>query len=230
MAILYNLYNLVHLVLVVFFIYSFTVPQIFFLVLGLAEPIRLLLVDQGVKFTDHRIEKSDFPAMKSQFHFGQLPCLYEDDQQIVQSGAILRHLARKYNLNGENELETTYIDMFYEGLRDLHTKYTKMIYMAYETEKDPYIKDTLPVELAKFEKLLATRGDGKNFILGDKISFADFVLFEELDIHQILDPHCLDKFPLLKAYRQRMKERPRLKEYCEQRNAAKIPVNGNGKQ
>uniref|UniRef100_A0A1I7VPJ8 Glutathione S-transferase n=1 Tax=Loa loa TaxID=7209 RepID=A0A1I7VPJ8_LOALO len=197
---------------------------------SLAEPIRLLLVDQGINFIDDRINKSDWPIIKSHFQFEQLPCLYDGDQQIVQSGAILRHLARKHDLNGGNELETTYIDMFYEGLRDLHSKYTKIIYQTYDTEKDSYTKDVLPVELTKFERLLATRDNGKNFILGDKISFADFVLFEEVDIHQILDPHCLDKFPLLKAYRQRMEDRPRLKEYYEQRNAAKIPVNGNGKQ
>ncbi|CAG9534031.1 unnamed protein product [Cercopithifilaria johnstoni] len=202
----------------------------YFPIRGLAEPIRLLLIDQGIKFTDDRINRNDWPAMKSQFQFEQLPCLYDDDEQIVQSGAILRHLARKHNLNGGNELETTYADMFYEGLRDLHNKYTKMIYQAYETDKGPYIKNILPAELAKLERLLATRDNGKNFILGDKISFADFVLFEELDIHQVLDPHCLDKFPLLKAYRQRMEDRPKLKEYYEQRNADKVPINGNGKQ
>uniref|UniRef100_A0A915PMA9 Glutathione S-transferase n=1 Tax=Setaria digitata TaxID=48799 RepID=A0A915PMA9_9BILA len=202
----------------------------FLFILGLAEPIRLLLVDQDIKFTDDRINKDDWPALKPQFQFEQVPCLYDDDKQIVQSGAIMRHLARKHNLNGGDEFETTYADMFYEGIRDLHTKYTKMIYLAYETEKDSYITDILPVELAKFEKLLATRGDGKNFILGDKISFADFAFFEELDIQQILDPHCLDKFPLLKAYYQRMADRPKLKAYCQQRSAAKVPVNGNGKQ
>uniref|UniRef100_A0A2K6VVE2 Glutathione S-transferase n=1 Tax=Onchocerca volvulus TaxID=6282 RepID=A0A2K6VVE2_ONCVO len=201
----------------------------YFSIRGLAEPIRLFLVDQDIKFIDDRIAKDDFSSIKSQFQFGQLPCLYDGDQQIVQSGAILRHLARKYNLNGENEMETTYIDMFCEGVRDLHVKYTRMIYMAYETEKDPYIKSILPGELAKFEKLLATRGNGRNLILGDKISYADYALFEELDVHQILDPHCLDKFPLLKAFHQRMKDRPKLK-YCEKRDAAKVPVNGNGKQ
>nr|CAA58767.1 glutathione transferase [Onchocerca volvulus] len=202
----------------------------YFSIRGLAEPIRLFLVDQDIKFIDDRIAKDDFSSIKSQFQFGQLPCLYDGDQQIVQSGAILRHLARKYNLNGENEMETTYIDMFCEGVRDLHVKYTRMIYMAYETEKDPYIKSILPGELAKFEKLLATRGNGRNLILGDKISYADYALFEELDVHQILDPHCLDKFPLLKTFHQRMKDRPKLKEYCEKRDAAKVPVNGNGKQ
>ncbi|KAM3727284.1 Glutathione S-transferase [Dirofilaria immitis] len=202
----------------------------YFPIRGLAEPIRLLLVDQGIKFTDEHIPKDDFVSIKSQFQFGQLPCFYDGDQQIVQSGAILRHLARKFNLNGENNAETTYVDMFYEGIRDLHSKYTRMIYEAYETQKDPFIKNILPQELAKLEKLLATRDNGKNFILGDKISFADYVLFEELDVQQILDPHCLEKFPLLKAFHQRLGDKPKIKEYCAKRNASKMPVNGNGKQ
>nr|P46426.1 RecName: Full=Glutathione S-transferase; AltName: Full=GST class-pi [Dirofilaria immitis]AAA21585.1 glutathione S-transferase [Dirofilaria immitis] len=202
----------------------------YFPIRGLAEPIRLLLVDQGIKFTDEHIPKDDFVSIKSQFQFGQLPCFYDGDQQIVQSGAILRHLARKFNLNGENNAETSYVDMFYEGIRDLHSKYTRMIYEAYETQKDPFIKNILPQELAKLEKLLATRDNGKNFILGDKISFADYVLFEELDVQQILDPHCLEKFPLLKAFHQRLGDKPKIKEYCAKRNASKMPVNGNGKQ
>ncbi|VDN38620.1 unnamed protein product [Gongylonema pulchrum] len=80
-----------------------------------------------------------------------------------------------------------------------------------ETEKEPFIKNILPVELAKLEKLITTRMGGEMFVLGDKISFADYVLFEELDILLILDSHCLDKFPLLKEYHRRMAEGPNLK-------------------
>ncbi|KHN84703.1 Glutathione S-transferase 2 [Toxocara canis] len=203
----------------------------YFAIRGLAEPIRLLLTDQSIPFEDSRIaDKNEWQTMKHQFQFGQVPCLHDDDEQIVQSGAILRHLARKHNLNGANEKETTYADMFYEGIRDLHNKYTRMIYFEYETEKDNFIKDVLPVELAKFEKLLQTRGGGTGFVLGDKICFADYVLFEELDIMQILDAHALDKFPTLKAYHQRVHDRPLIKAYYKKREDAKVPVNGNGKQ
>ncbi len=56
------------------------------------------------------------------------------------------------------------------------------------------------------------------------------MLFEELDIMRILDAHLLDAHPKLKAYHQRMHDRASLKEYLEKRTAAKLPVNGNGKQ
>uniref|UniRef100_A0A914ZIH6 Glutathione S-transferase n=2 Tax=Parascaris univalens TaxID=6257 RepID=A0A914ZIH6_PARUN len=203
----------------------------YFSIRGLAEPIRLLLTDNEIPFDDSRFKDlAEWQSVKHQFQFGQVPCLHDDNEQIVQSGAILRHLARKHNLNGSNESETTYADMFYEGIRDLHVKYARMIYQAYETEKDSFIKDVLPVELAKFEKLLPTRGGGTGYILGDKICFADYVLFEELDIMQILDPHALEKFPMLKAFHQRMLDRPLIKSYCQKRAEAKVPVNGNGKQ
>lgn len=44
------------------------------------------------------------------------------------------------------------------------------IFNFQETEKEPFVKDVLPEELKKFEKLLATRAGGKKFILGDKVS------------------------------------------------------------
>ncbi|VDK60329.1 unnamed protein product [Anisakis simplex] len=203
----------------------------YFAIRGLAEPIRLLFTDQNIVFDDALIKDRDaWPAMKAQFQFGQVPCLHDDDEQIVQSGAIIRHIARKHNLYGANENEMTYADMFYEGIRDLHSKYTTMIYTAYETQKDKFIKETLPVELAKFDKLLQTRGGGSAYILGDKICFVDYAFFEEIDIMIILDPHALDKFPTIKAYHQRMHDRPRIKAYYQKRIDMKVPVNGNGKQ
>lgn len=39
-----------------------------------------------------------------------------------------------------------------------------------ETEKDSFIKEILPDELAKLEKLLISRNGGEGFVLGDKVS------------------------------------------------------------
>lgn len=162
--------------------------------------------------------------------FGQVPCLLSGDEEIVQSGAIIRHLARLNGLNGSNETETTFIDMFYEGLRDLHTKYTTMIYRNYEDGKAPYIKDVLPGELARLEKLFHTYKNGEHYVIGDKESYADYVLFEELDIHLILTPNALDGVPALKKFHERFAERPNIKAYLNKRAAINPPVNGNGKQ
>uniref|UniRef100_A0A914XH95 Glutathione S-transferase n=1 Tax=Plectus sambesii TaxID=2011161 RepID=A0A914XH95_9BILA len=202
----------------------------YFTIRGLAEQTRLLLNDHGIPFEDHQVERADWPKIKPTMQFGQVPCLHDVDVQIVQSGAIMRHLARKHDLYGENDCDRTYLDMFFDGIQDLHSKYVQMIYREYEEKKDDFVKNTLPEELAKFEKLLKSKKDGKGFILGDKISFVDYTLYEELDILQILDANCLNAFPALKAYHERMNIRPNLQDYLKHRELAKLPVNANGKQ
>jgi len=198
----------------------------YFPVRGLAEPIRLLLADQGIAFDDVHVTHEEWPKMKSKFQFGQIPCLTDGDMQIVQSGAMIRHLARKHNLYGSTECEHTHADMVYDGIRDLRSKYATMIYREYE-KRDEFVKDVAPVELAKFESLLKSKHNGDAFVLGEKLSFVDYALFEELDVMNILDAHLLDAHPTLKAYHKRMHDRKGMQEYLHKR---KLPVNGNGKQ
>ncbi|CAI2348489.1 unnamed protein product [Caenorhabditis sp. 36 PRJEB53466] len=202
----------------------------YFDIRGLAEPVRLIFADKQIAYEDNRISRDQWAELKPKMIFGQVPCLQIGDEELVQSGAILRHLARIYGLNGSNETETTFIDMFFEGLRDLHNKYAQMIYGDYENQKESYIKDVLPVELARLEKLFRTYKNGEHFVAGDKESFADYVLFEELDIHLILTPTALERTPALKKFHERFAERPNITAYLNKRAALNTPVNGNGKQ
>ena len=57
----------------------------YFAVRGRGEMIRLLLVDAGQDFINNRIEFADWPALKSQTPFGQLPVLeiHQDDGTVV---------------------------------------------------------------------------------------------------------------------------------------------------
>jgi len=202
----------------------------YFKVRGLGEQIRLLLNDQGIPFEDFQFEREQWESIKPTMQFGQTPCLNDGDFQIVQSGAIMRHLGRKHDLYGNSEYDHTYLDMFYDGIKDLHSKYVQLIYQEYDEKKDEFVKSVLPVELAKFEALLKSKKNGKGFVLGDKLSFVDYTLYEELDILQLLDPNCLHSFPTLKGYHERMNGRPHLQDYLKQRELSKLPVNGNGKQ
>ncbi|KRX15620.1 putative splicing factor, arginine/serine-rich 7 [Trichinella nelsoni] len=182
---------------------------VYFPIRGLAEPIRLLLHDQKVQFLDNRIQQKDWPEIKSQMLFGQVPCLYEDDQPIVQSGAIMRHLGRRFGLYGNAE-EMTYVDQIYEGVVDLRLKYARLIYSdSFHDSKGKFVNEVLPDELAKFEKILT----GKKYILDDEITFADYALAELLDVLLILSSSCLEKFTALTIYHSRFMNRPNLKNY-----------------
>jgi len=46
--------------------------------------------------------------------FGQVPVLYIDDKPLPQSGAIVRYLAREFNLAGESCQQQAWADALYE--------------------------------------------------------------------------------------------------------------------
>ncbi|CAB3402077.1 unnamed protein product [Caenorhabditis bovis] len=203
----------------------------YFDIRGIGEYIRLLFIDHGIEFVDHRIKKDDdWPKLKETMAFGQVPRLKHGDKEIFQSGAILRHLGRVYGLNGSNEDETTFIDMFFEGVKDIRfTKYARYIYYD-EYTREETINTVLPTELEKLEKLFKTYANGDHFIAGEKVSYADYALFEELDVYLTLDAHILDKFPKLKAFHERFSQRPNLKAHLAKRVEDKVWINGIEKQ
>ncbi|KAL1243574.1 Glutathione S-transferase [Trichinella spiralis] len=178
----------------------------YFDVRGLSEPIRLLFHDQKIEFIDHRFDRNEWPKIKPTIGmFGQVPCLYENGNPIVQSGAIMRHLGRRFDLYG-NADEMTYVDEIYEGICDLKRKYAPFIY----------------TEHSKFENLLK----GKKYILNDKISFADYSLFDMLDTLLMLSPACLSSFPTLKVYHADfITDHPNLKAYLKSDDHKKIRLN-----
>ncbi|CCD62298.2 GST N-terminal domain-containing protein [Caenorhabditis elegans] len=104
------------------------VPQLYYFNLrGFGEYIRLLFLDNGIQFEDIRFdyEGKEWQEFKKGMLLGQLPCLKVDRQEIVQTGAIMRHLGRVHGLNGSNEQEATFLDMFFEGVRDVRWKYVR---------------------------------------------------------------------------------------------------------
>uniref|UniRef100_A0A8R1DIM1 glutathione transferase n=1 Tax=Caenorhabditis japonica TaxID=281687 RepID=A0A8R1DIM1_CAEJA len=187
------------------------IPQLhYFSIRGYGEYIRLLFIDNGIKFEERNfIPYSDeWEEIKLGMIFGQVPCLKIDGQELVQTGAIMRHLARKHNLNGSNEQEATFLDMFFEGVRDVRLKYVGYIYFDTET-RDELVNSTIPAALKKLEALFNTHPGG--YIIGDKPNYADYMLFEELDVYNVLDKGILVKFPALRAFHERMWNRPNLK-------------------
>jgi len=203
---------------------------IYFGVRGRGHHTRYILIDQEIPYKEDTVAFKDWPEYKKKMHFGQLPCLKDGDLQLVQSNAILRHLGRKHGLYGSSVNEAAMIDMVNDGVEDERNKYAKMIYTNYDEGKEAYIKNDMAKMHADFEKLLTSNNGGTGFIVGNKISFADYNLFDILDNHTVLSPGCLDAYPVLKAYHERMINRPRIKAYRETDTHKNMNINGNGKQ
>ncbi|MFT7806384.1 glutathione S-transferase P [Arapaima gigas] len=201
----------------------------YFPVRGRCGAMRLMMADQGVEWKENVVNFEQWMAgtLKATCTFGQLPKFEDGSLILFQSNAILRHLGRTLGTNGSNECEASLIDVMNDGVEDLRQKYINLIYKEYDTGKEKYIKD-LPGHLSYFEAVLAKNKSG--FLVGDKISFADYSLFEVLLNHLVLAPSCLDNFPLLKSFVEKLTASPRIKAYMDSDAYKKLPINGNGKQ
>jgi len=185
---------------------------LYFNIKGKGQLIRLLLHDQGIPFSDEVVNSEDWPAKKASLNlpFGQMPVLWDGDVFLAQTGAILRYLSRKCGIYGSNDMEKALIDMAYDGIEDFYQRYIRMVYSDFENGKGKFLTETLPnVTLPTMQKLLQTNKNGEGFLVGDKISFADYHLFQFLDaLLGLSGGTCLDTFPVLKAYYDRIKARP----------------------
>ncbi|OWF44511.1 glutathione S-transferase P-like [Mizuhopecten yessoensis] len=199
---------------------------IYFPVKGRAEVIRLMLIDNGTSYTETSCANDWDSKWKPKMAFGQTPCLKDGDLTLVQSNSIIRHLARKFSLYGANEAEACRADIINDSVEDLRSAYVNLIYNNYDAGKEEYI-NKLPAKLQYFEKYI----EGKSpYVLGDHICFADYSLFELLDIHLVLAPSCLDKFPALKALHTTVGSRQKVKAHRDSDAVKAMPINGNGKQ
>ncbi|XP_069835706.1 glutathione S-transferase P 1-like [Dendropsophus ebraccatus] len=193
---------------------------------GRAEPIRLLLADQGASWTEEEIPIADWFAgkcdIKKEAVFGQLPRFKDGDFVLYQSNCILRYLGCKYCLAGGDNKEKALIDMVNDGVEDLRLKFARAIF--YEPENKEKYETDLPNHLSAFERILSQNADGTKYTVGEKISYADYNLLDLLHCHLDPFPACLSSFPLLTAFIDRISSRPKLSEYLKSEARNQRPI------
>ncbi|RWS19491.1 Glutathione S-transferase Mu 1-like protein [Leptotrombidium deliense] len=199
---------------------------------GFGEPIRHLLHYANVDFEDKRYSLVTTPFSSVEWNddkfnlgldFPNLPYLFDGDVKLTQSMAILRYLARKFKLDGETEEEKIRLDLAEQELCDFRLRLVRVAYADrkdYEKVKNEYLKE-LP---AKFELLSKFLGN-KMFVIGDKVKYVDFLLYEVLDFHKILKSSCLNEFENLQSYLLRFECLPAIKKYMNSGTFKRLPIN-----
>ncbi|XP_068228427.1 glutathione S-transferase Mu 2-like [Palaemon carinicauda] len=186
---------------------------------GLAQPIRFVLEYVGEGYDEKFFEfgpapdfdRSCWTSVKYNLdlQLPNLPYYIADDVKLTQSNAIIRHLGRKFDLCGKTEREMRLVDMLIEQGRDLRMRFARLCYMTYSPEtKKEYIAD-LQSTLKSLSDILSNQ----SWFAGDKITLADFVLYEEFYVNLILDPKCLDSFSNLKSFLKRFEDIPAIKKF-----------------
>ncbi|CAL8089279.1 unnamed protein product [Orchesella dallaii] len=187
---------------------------------ALAEPIRLIFAYAGVEYEDVRIEREQWPEVKENYPWGQLPVLQVGDKTLSQSNTISRYLARKFNLVGEDEWEAAKIDELADALTDLRLEWRKFFMEQDETKKAElkkvFVETTVPKYFTKFEAQIAANNGGP-YLVGKNLTWVDLLTAHFLEFFEVSEPGLLEKFGALKKLRDTVFENEKIKAWLDKR-------------
>lgn len=183
------------------------------------EQIRWLLAAAGVEFEEEFLETREQYEKLLQdgsLLFQQTPMVEIDGMKLVQTRAILRYIATKYNLYGKDLKERALIDMYVEGTIDLSLFILPLPFLSLEDKelqlaviKQKATKRYFPV----YEKVL--KDHGQDFLVGNQFSLADIHLFETILMVEEKFSAILNEFPQLQAFKTRISHIPTIKKFLE---------------
>ncbi|XP_075837748.1 glutathione S-transferase Mu 6 isoform X4 [Microtus pennsylvanicus] len=196
----------------------------------LGHAIRLLLEYTETSYEEKRYAMGDAPdydrsqwlndKFKLGLDFPNLPYLIDGPYKITQSNAILRYLGRKHNLCGETEEERVRVDIVEKQVMDTRIQMGTLCYSPDFEKRKPEFLKSLPGQLKLYSEFLSQRP----WFAGDKITFADFLVYDVLDQHRIFEPTCLDAFPNLKDFVARFEGLKKISAYMKSNRFLPSPL------
>jgi len=202
---------------------------------GLAEPLRYMLHYLEVAYEEKLYDIGADPATardqwladkeKLGLEFPNLPYYIDGDLKITETRAIAGHIARKHGLAGSSEDDFLRLDVAQGVMTDIGMAYARLCYDPdFAKLKDAFVAD-VPAKMAKLSKLLGER----DYILGAKISFVDFALFELLERYAALVPGCYAGHANLAAFHARVAALPAVAAYRASPAFLKMKTRLNGR-
>ena len=182
---------------------------------GKMESIRWLLAAADVEFeevflkTREQYEKllSDGDLM-----FQQVPLVEIDGMKLIQTKAILKYIAEKYNLHGKDLKDKVMINMYSEGLMDLMEM---MMILPFTSDKKPKLDNIETKAKQRYMPVFEKALSGPVYLVGGKLSCADVQLLECTLMLEELFPGILSDFPNVKSFQGRMSRVPALSKFLQ---------------
>jgi len=151
---------------------------------------------------------------------GEVPVLDAPEGPIYESNAIAKYITRKGNdkgLYGANEYEASLIDQWIEWYRSKVEKshadwiYPILGYMTYKEETYKASRENITKQFGLLNRHL----DGREWIVGKRVTLADVVIFSALveGFRIAYDPTFLQSFPSFTAWAKRCIAQPQFSSY-----------------
>ncbi len=199
---------------------------------GLASQIRYQMVYLGVDYKEDIYEQGDAPEYSRAvwtdkkgslgLSFPNLPYFIDGDVKITETQSIQKYICYKWgeHLLGKDSSQYGEVEMVAGIISDLKGATTMPCY----TQGDK--KGISTICLQKTGQVADFLAD-KQFLMGDNVTYVDFILFELCDFMAwITDGELYTKFPNLQSYHERVRNLPKLKEfYQDDTRCIKRPYN-----
>ncbi|RCN49307.1 glutathione S-transferase protein [Ancylostoma caninum] len=200
---------------------------------GRAECARQIFALADQKYEDVRVTQEEFPKMKPNMPFGQLPVLYVDGKELAQSNAINRYLARKFGFAGKTPFEEAVVDSLADQYVDYSFEIKPYVYTALGFKKFGELvsapKKFSSAETLKKDVLLPARDkffgfitkflkkNPSGFLVGNSVTWVDLLIAEHVSGMLSTVPEYIEGFPEVKAHMEKVQSIPKVKKWIESR-------------
>ncbi|KAF6208057.1 hypothetical protein GE061_016507 [Apolygus lucorum] len=186
---------------------------------GLGEPIRMILTYMGQEFEERRIPLEEWPATKGTIKYGKVPILDVDGKRMYQAQAILRFLAKKAKLAGDNDLEAYEIDSIVGVITDLISLYVPLWQITDPKEKEEFIakfkKESIPYYLNELDEIA---GKNNGYLANGKLSWADLFFHGWVEtLEGLISTEIVKQYPNMLLGREKVYSTPGIKEWIANR-------------
>ena len=188
---------------------------------GLAQQIRYMLTYLNVEFQEQIYELKLAEPMCFKvwtdkqdsigLDFVNLPYFIDGDYKLTESGAIMKYIAAKYDskLLGVGAHELGHVEMMFGVIMDMKIDITVK---CYTTEDKELTAEFVHGHLKGIEKYLGS----KKFLVGDNVTYVDFIFFELLNLCDfVTDGKLFEEHGTIKAYVERVKDLPHIRAFYE---------------
>ena len=193
---------------------------------GRAETTRWMLAIDQIEFKNVAIKDANMLAElrnSGKLPFDQMPLLEIDGNNLSQSSAMVRYLARRGNFYGDNNNDALWCDMIAGVVADFAEAAMQAAFQSTRQVVESNLTERFNKFGPCFEQRLIDNGSG--YCAGKHLTFADVLLVEALNSYLEWIPNLLRNFPQLTELYNRIMDQPGIVNYLK--SAERYPNAGS---